>query len=90
MSNADKLFQHQSDLQTVQRQCQLDWKKQTREAQLSAVLWPKLTSEGNRKAMAGYAQAEGKAAPKLSPLLSDRERGCVSPLGNVAKQSGRK
>ena len=84
--NADKLFQHQSDLQTVQRQRQIDWSKKTKAEKWASILWPGNVDDATRAAMKGLAQAEGKAAPKPSPLVSDRTRGCVSPLGNLAKQ----
>jgi hypothetical protein len=86
MSAADKLFQHQSDLQTVQRQRQLDWSKRTKAEKWASILWPNNTDDATRAAMTGLAAQEGKAAPKASPLLKDSQRGCVSPLGNLAKQ----
>jgi len=87
--SADKLFQHQQELmgqQTQQRQRQIDFKKQTREAQLSAVLWPNNVDEVTRAAMRGLSAQEGRKAPKSSPILSDRQRGYVSQLGGQAKQ----
>jgi hypothetical protein len=73
------------DQATVQRQRQIDFKKQPREAQLGAVLWPDRTDEANQAAMKGFAAQEGRKAPKASPLLSHSQRGAVSPLGNQAK-----
>jgi hypothetical protein len=62
------------------------WSQLTREEKLSSVLYPNLIRDPKREAeMRSIAKGEGKRAPASSPLLSDRERGSVSPMGGQAK-----
>jgi len=60
------------------------WDKLPRQTKLARALFPHLASEEDRREMADLARGEGKKAPYQNRLLSDAERGCVSPLGNVA------
>jgi hypothetical protein len=71
---------------TQQNQRERDWKDLPREAKLARTLYPNLSDADTRKAQAAFSASEGKRPPQASPLLSDRTRGCVSPLGNLAKQ----
>jgi hypothetical protein len=83
---SDKWFQHT----TQNNQRQQDWRNLPRDSKLARVLYPALADDDTRKAQASFSASEGKRPPQGAKLLSDRTRGCVSPLGNVAKQSGRR
>jgi hypothetical protein len=62
-----------------------DWSSRTRLSKLASVLYPHLADEATRKQMIELARGEGKRPPAQQPLLSDHERGVVSPLGGRAK-----
>jgi hypothetical protein len=57
----------------------------TRQEQACAVLWPSQTTAEIRKEMTEISAKNGKKAPYQEPLLSDQQRGAVSPLGGKAK-----
>jgi hypothetical protein len=66
------------------------WSQLTREEKLSSVLYPDLIRDPKREAeMRSIAKGEGKRAPASSPLLSDADRGAVSPLGGTARENKR-
>jgi hypothetical protein len=62
-----------------------DWSSRTRLSKLASVLYPGLADEDTRRQMTELARGEGKRPPAQQPLLSDAERGAVSPLGGRAK-----
>ena len=83
---SDKWFQH-----TTQNNQRLqNWDRKTRDERRANILFPHLASKDDQLAMKSLAAGEGRKAPHQSKLLSDQERGCVSRLGGVAKQSGRR
>ena len=61
-----------------------DWHSRKRIEKLAAIAYPGLTTESTRKQMAALAANERKRPPTAAPLLSDRTRGAVSPLGGTA------
>ena len=76
--------------QTVQRQNEQDWRDLPRFSKLARTLYPGLVDASTRQAQAALSANEGKRPPQIGKLLKDSERGCVSPLGNLAKQTERK
>jgi hypothetical protein len=66
------------------------WERKTEEERIANVLYPHLSSEDDKQTMREIAQSERRKSPHQNRLLSDQERGCVSRLGGVAKQSGRR
>ena len=60
------------------------WHQRPKIHRLAQILYPAHADEETRKEMAELAANERKRAPQSAKLLSDAERGCVSPLGNVA------
>jgi hypothetical protein len=63
----------------------LPWHKLPRNERSAAVLYPNQAEETRRREMAALAKNERKQAPRQEKLLSDKERGPVSPLGGLAK-----
>ena len=64
-----------------------DWHKRTRNQRLACVLYPNQTTEDTRRQMRELAGNELKRPPTATPLLSDKSRGALSPLGGEAKRS---
>jgi hypothetical protein len=61
-----------------------DWHSQPRMSRLAAIVYPAQSSEATRREMAGLAGNERKKPPQGPTLISDRQRGAVSPLGGQA------
>jgi hypothetical protein len=61
------------------------WRELTRQEQACAVLWPSQATPEIRKEMTEISVKNGKKAPYQEPLLSDQQRGAVSPLGGKAR-----
>jgi hypothetical protein len=62
------------------------WRQLTRDERVASVMYPELAEEARRKEMDQISRGEGKQSPtQRPPLLSDRERGAVSPLGGTAR-----
>jgi hypothetical protein len=61
-----------------------DWHSRTRLQKLAAVAYPGLTTESTRRQMAALSANERKKPPAAMPLIADRVRGHVSPLGGIA------
>ena len=62
------------------------WGELSRDEKVANALYPDLAEETRRKEMDQISRSEGKQSPtERPPLLSDRERGAVSPLGGQAR-----
>ena len=59
------------------------WSKRTRMEKLANVLFSDQADAGTRKEMADIAKGEGKRPPQGARLISDHQRGAVSPLGGT-------
>ena len=57
------------------------WHQRPRMSRLANILYPAHAGEDTRQEMERLAANEGKRAPQPTNLLSDQERGPVSPLG---------
>jgi hypothetical protein len=62
-----------------------NWSNLNRAEKLGAVAWPELAPPHIQTEMKTISAREGKRSPAKQALLKDSERGCVSPLGNLAK-----
>jgi hypothetical protein len=61
------------------------WSDLPRFSKLASVMYPNLADPETRSEMDQISKAEGKRSPtQQAPLLSDRDRGAVSPLGGQA------
>jgi hypothetical protein len=61
------------------------WRDLSRDDKAANVMYPGLAEEARRKEMDQISRGEGRQSPTQRPsLLSDRERGAVSPLGGQA------
>jgi hypothetical protein len=60
------------------------WHQRPKISRLANILYPAHADNETREEMAKLAANERKKPPQPQKLLSDAERGCVSPLGNVA------
>jgi hypothetical protein len=67
-----------------------DWSKRDRSSKLANIMYPAHASEDVQKEMTSLAANEKRKPPQRQALLSDADRGCVSPLGNLAQPLTRK
>jgi hypothetical protein len=62
------------------------WGELSPQEKAANVMYPQLAEETRRKEMDQISRGEGKKSPtQRPPLLSDRERGAISPLGGTAR-----
>jgi hypothetical protein len=62
------------------------WRDLTPDEKAANVMYAELAEESRRKEMDQISRREGKKSPTQRPLLlSDRERGAISPLGGQAR-----
>jgi hypothetical protein len=78
-------FDNKGRMKSMAKLKQLSWHQRTRTERAANVMFPHLSDEETKKQMATLSRNENKQAPSGAKLLSDKERGFLSPLGGKAR-----